>query len=289
MPSRLDDLRSECASFSPTASIVWARLYKCLFPLLLSLCFFSSGCQSRARRPSSSSALTPLAAPSWLAKLEVPGFGESRVALPLGATRARPVVIALHGDADRPEWPCGSYRDVVRDRAFVLCPRGVPVNGGRFGLGSVQQTREELRAALAKLKGHYGAHVAHGAVVLAALGPAVDQALALALEEPSFFAYLVLLDGSGERFSAPRMKRFAEGGGRRVLFICTRLGCDSDRAQGGSSELSSTTGRVLALRSMGVDARVESVPSAVGLDGHATATLKKHWAWLVADDPRWKK
>src|SRR5262245_9947598 len=69
----------------------------------------------------------PLAAPSSYETLAVDGgFGRAVVSLPLGSTGKRPVVIAAHGNYDRPEWQCEVWRGIVRNRGFVLCPRGVP-------------------------------------------------------------------------------------------------------------------------------------------------------------------
>ncbi len=222
--------------------------------------------------------LEPLSAASWRAPLAVPGFLPAEVALPLGARAARPLLIAIHGDADRPEWQCGSYRGVVRSKAFILCPRGVARDGGeRFTLASESDTAAELRAALRQLKKRYGAHVARGDVVLAALGPGVQHALALAVEDPSFFARLVLVDGSTRALTSAVATRFGQRGGRRVLVLCTPAACDGDVDE-----------RVRALRPTGVDTRVIHLPSGHGLDPVTTSRLAKEWSWLVADDARWR-
>lgn len=251
--------------------------------LLLLLGSVSAGCRGDRGRgapasASAGSALAPLRAPSWLVALDVPGFGSANVAVPLGARSPRPLVIALHGDADRPEWPCGSYHHASRARAIVLCPRGVPrPDSDRFTLGPVVDTARELRAALPALKARFDAHVAKGPVVLAALGPSVEHAIEIAREEPSFFSYLVLVDGSLARFTTPIMHRFAREGGKRVLFVCTRAGCDANVA-----------GRALALRSMGVDTRVERLDRATALDATTVSALRKHWDWIVEGDARWR-
>src|SRR5688500_18592409 len=39
-----------------------------------------------------------------LQDLPVPGYGVAVVSMPLGAREPRPVVLALHGNYDRPEW-----------------------------------------------------------------------------------------------------------------------------------------------------------------------------------------
>src|SRR5689334_2604590 len=57
-------------------------------------------------------------------ELPVEGHGAAVVSLPLGARDKRPVVIATHGNYDRPEWQCEVWREIVGDAAFVLCPRG---------------------------------------------------------------------------------------------------------------------------------------------------------------------
>ena len=89
---------------------------------------------STAPAPSASAQrlLAPLSAPSWLVPLPVSGFGAASVAVPVGAVEPRPIVIALHGGADRPEWQCGVWRSIAGPEPFVLCPRGV-ARSGRFG------------------------------------------------------------------------------------------------------------------------------------------------------------
>src|SRR5262249_14967874 len=65
-----------------------------------------------------------LKAPSALVHLPVPGFGDAAIALPIGTTRPRPIVVAVHGQNSRAEWMCWMAQHVVGSRAFVVCPRG---------------------------------------------------------------------------------------------------------------------------------------------------------------------
>jgi hypothetical protein len=249
--------------------------------LLVVMALVATGCRrsrSSGTAPSASAqALPALAAKSWLDVLGSPDAGHPVLALPLGARRARPIVVALPGGDDRPEWACGSYHHVAPE-AFVLCLRGIPRESGRYRLGPVEQTRARLRAALPLVKSRYSEHVAPGSVVLAALGPSVDQAVQLALEESSFFSRLVLIDGSLERLSLGVIQRFATTGGQRVLVVCT----------GTSSCEASAVDRVLALKRGGVDARFVKIEKALGLDGDTTAAIAREWSWLTEDDPRWR-
>lgn len=259
--------------------------------ILLALAL-SWGCRERGRSagpPGSSAAaasaapppndrLEPLRSPTWLIEFPPGPAAGTRVVVPLGARAPRPLVIALPGSADRPEWQCGSYAHASAGTAFVLCPQGFPVRStDRFTLGTLEQTTATLRAGLPVLKERYGRYVAKGPVVLGALGPGVDYAIDIAREEPSFFAHLVLVDGSLARFSAPIVTRFAKAGGKSVLFVCTRVGCDDNVA-----------GRALALQSQGVAAKVVRLEHATGLDGATAAALRREWSWLVDGDPRWR-
>ncbi|HEY8947220.1 MAG TPA: hypothetical protein VIM73_23410 [Polyangiaceae bacterium] len=245
----------------------------------LALACFAAGCRCapEAER-SETKALAPLRAPSWLIDLPIEKMGAARVAVPLGAVSARPLVIALHGDNDRPEWPCGSYHGASQRRGFVLCARGVARSGSdRFTVGSVEESARELRAALPALKQRFGAHLAKGPAVLAAIGPSVEHAIEIAREEPSFFAYLILVDGSLASLTPATAVRYGRAGGRRVLFVCTRAGCDT-RVESAA----------LALRSAGVETRVERVSNGTGLDEATAALVRQQWDWLIRGDPRWR-
>lgn len=242
----------------------------------------ASGCERETPRggapaPSGVVALSPLEAESWLVPLALPDAGAALVAVPLGARAPRPIVLALHGDAARPEWACGSYRHASHARAFVVCPRGAPLADGlRFSLASIERSRSELRASLPALKARFGQHVAKGPVVLAATGPSVGAAIEIALEEPSFFSALVLVDGPLQRFTPGVVARFASAGGRRVLFVRTGRPLTAEDAK-----------RLLALERAGIETRRIHLEAARGLDGATTEALREAWPWLVRGDARW--
>lgn len=240
---------------------------------ITSLLLLGAGCSSKAKRGT----LPALAAPSWHTQLEVKSFGPATVALPLGATTPRPIVVVLHGAHDRAEWQCGSFRGVLGGRVFILCPQGVQTGqGGLYGLGSVDDSEAELRAGLAALKARFGAHVAPSPVLLIGYGEGAAVAADLARQEPAFFARVALVNGNPALLTPSAIKIFGERGGKRVLVFCADSECDANGTQ-----------RALLLTRAGVAAK--SVKADVGpfLDQRFTEALKNEVPWLIEGDPRW--
>ena len=226
--------------------------------------------------------LAPLAAVHWLIDLPVPGFGNAALAVPLGATSPRPIVIMLHGAADRPEWACSALRAIAGPEPFVLCPRGVQrtdfgAADERYTFGSADDTARELRAALSALKQRFGAHVARGPVVFAGFEIGADHVAWIAREEPAFFSRLVLIEPAEASWSSSQAALFGPRGGERVLFA-------GGPAHFGALEQQATlTGRAGAeARALFLGARPN------GLDRPARALLERQWRWvsLPAAKPR---
>lgn len=240
---------------------------------LTSLLLVGTGCSSKPKR-----GLSALTAPSWTTQLDVKGFGPATVALPLGATTPRPIVVVLHGAHDRAEWQCGSFRGVLGGNVFILCPQGQVegAQGGTYGFGSYDDAAAELRAALAALKARYGAHAAPSPVLLVGYGEGAALAADLARQEPAFFARVALVAGNPATLSPSAIKIFAERGGKRMLFFCGEAECEASGVE-----------RALLLTRAGLAAK--SVKADVGpyLDQRFTDALKREVPWLVEDDTRW--
>lgn len=225
-------------------------------------------------------ALPPLSAEGWLVALPVPGFGSASVAVPLGAIEPRPLVIALHGGADRPEWQCGTWVGIARSRPFVLCPRGVPTadppGAARYGWDSTDKTLAELRAALKALKARFGAHVAPGPVVLAGFSTGTRAAVELARQEASFFSRLVLVAPEDDLVTPGLAGVFRRGGGRSVLLVCSDASCKSAAQR-----------YALFLRGAGAATKLLELPQyGRVLDARVASAIAAEYAWLVEGDAR---
>lgn len=226
--------------------------------------------------PATSSARTPLGG-DWLVQLPLDGFGAAAVSVPLGATSPRPVVVALHGRNDRPDWACGEWRGVTEGATFILCPHGVPADappGRGLAFADAARTRRELDAGLAALRARFGPYLAEGPMTYAGFSLGAILGVTLVSDDPGHFPVAVLGEGGQAQWTQARAASFARGGGRRVLFLCSTLGCEAE------------TPRAMAmLRREGVQTKMVSAGHVGHLvDDRVVAAARAAWPWVGAGE-----
>jgi dienelactone hydrolase len=214
--------------------------------------------------------------------LEVPGFRRAAVSVPVGARRPRPLVVALHGNYDRPEWQCEVWRDITSAFPFVLCPRGIPRTDAppsedRWHYGSGEQVRKELDAALEALRERFGAYVDDGPIVYTGFSLGAILGERMVRRDAKRFPRAVLTEGGAAGWTVGAARAFADAGGKRVLFACGQSSCRFD-----------AKGPVAALQKVGLEARV-AYGGNIGhtYDGAVADAIAKEWQWLVDGDDRW--
>lgn len=226
-----------------------------------------------------------LEAPGPFVELPVAGHPAAVVSLPLGAEGRRPVVIATHGNYDRPEWQCEVWRGIIGDRAFILCPRGAARADSpspddiRFTYSTNQALGKEVDAGLEALQAAFPDHVDGGAVLYTGFSLGAIMGVAIASRAPGRFPRLILVEGGHDRWTAATAKAFAAGGGLRVLFVCAQAGCAGVARQAAAH-----------LEKSGVATRVaQSKPVGHRYDGPVADEVKKALDWALEGDGRWRE
>jgi predicted esterase len=232
--------------------------------------------------PSAPAEPPPLAGEPLVA-LEVPGFAPAVVALPLGARSRKPVVVALHGNFDRPDWQCSVWAPIVAARAFVLCPRGaarrdVPKSWDRWEYHSGKAVRAELDAGLSALRERFGDYVDDGPLIFIGFSLGAIYGVPLIQKSPERFPRAVLIEGGLGAWSAASAKRYVKGGGQRLLIACGQLDC-----------MARIKTLVPALERAGLPTRGGgSSRAGHTYDGPVAEVIAQNWQWLVEGDPRFE-
>ena len=167
-------------------------------------------------------------------KLPVEGFGEAVVSVPEGATSPRPVVVAVHGNYNRPDSLCEAWRPVFGTDVFVLCPRGIERDDSpsladqRYTYDNTKDLGTEIDRAVDALKRRFNGYVDDGAMVYAGFSIGAIMGVFVTAHEPNKFPRIALVEGGIDRYVPDVLDGFAKGGGLRVLFVCGQKQCAED-------------------------------------------------------------
>ena len=226
--------------------------------------------------------LPPLVAPGRFVSLDVPGFLPAIVHVPLGATSKRPLMVALHGNFDRPEWQCEVWAEITGGFPFILCPRGIPRDDvpksmDRWHYGSGKKTLEELFTARDALTRRFPEHDALGPIVFTGFSLGAILGVRMVGEHGEKFPRAVFTEG-GEKWSTALAKAFVEEGGQRVLFACGQTACKHNSKRAAA-----------ILEREKVEVRV-AFGGNIGhtYDGKVADAIAAEWSWLLEGDPRWQ-
>ncbi len=202
------------------------------------------------------------------------------VAVPLGAREPRPIVVALHGWGDRPEWACGAWRGITDAYPFVVCPRGAGADAA-LGWSSLGDTRERVARAIAATRVAFPGWVQDtSVVVLAGFSMGGTQAALLAQAEPAKYRRVVLAETAYAVEPAIAFARsWAAGGGERALFLCTTPGCVGPYRRAARNAAT-----------MHVPTRLNVAgTSAHGMWPEVVQSMRRDWPWVVEDLEGWSE
>jgi hypothetical protein len=169
------------------------------------------------------SALAPLSGYPWLVRLSET---EDVVTLPLGATQTRPVIVAVHGADDRPDWACGGWRLGVEAYGFVVCPTGLPMGHSRYGWGSGPDIGNAVERVLGETRQWFPEYLASGPMIYAGFSQGAILASAYLIANAGRFPIVALAEGGYDYLSnAEFARKFHAAGGKRAVLLCGTPGC----------------------------------------------------------------
>ena len=163
--------------------------------------------------------------------LAVPGFREALVSVPALQQQPPSVIVALHGNFDRPEWQCETWRRVTKASPWIVCPRGIPRRDApkaldRWEWSSLAATKAEILASLGALQTRFPDHVdRHRRPVLIgfSLGAILGARL---LGDPDLGVQsAVLIEGGYQGWTKAAAERANHAGLDGVLFAYGQTEC----------------------------------------------------------------
>src|SRR5450631_3704735 len=132
-------------------------------------CWSSAPSVQTATSVATATVIPPALAPLggvWLENVALDDGSDAFVSVPVGATTARPIIVAIHGAVDRPDWACSEWRGATDGYSFIVCPRG-SAYGQAFVWSSVAELERQAVASVAAVRAKYGAYVAAGPAIFA--------------------------------------------------------------------------------------------------------------------------
>ncbi len=150
--------------------------------------------------------------PKRPAQLSVPNFyPASHVGPDDTSSWPMPVTIVLHGNYDRPEWECDTWKRVAGFHGWVLCPRGVrskyaTLAQDRWTYRGPAVVQKEIQAALGALEERYPGRVSRDKTVLAGFSLGAIYAPGLAIKYSGQYPYLFLVEGGVKKIDKQRIR-----------------------------------------------------------------------------------
>lgn len=169
------------------------------------------------------------APPSEPAPLEVEGFEPASHVGPDDVSgRPMPVTVVLHGNFDRPEWECASWKAVAGFYGWILCPRGIRTPWAsraedRWTYRSGKSAAREIEAGLAALAERYPGQVSDQGRALVGFSLGAMFAPRLASEAPGRYAYLFLVEGGVDKMDRVRLRALRRAGVKGIGMAASGL------------------------------------------------------------------
>lgn len=224
------------------------------------------------------SALPPLNHVSWVEQLPLADGNLAYVMPPVGARERRPLIVAVHGAGDRPDWACGGWRLAANEYPFVVCPQGLKFDSERFAWDFPSTIARRVQAALDAVRVRYGAYIADGPTMYAGFSQGATMAGTVLLEQRDRFPVVALAEGGYDLLRDQTfLQKLRSEGTSRLMIVCGSPACfrTADSVKGG-------------LGHAGLDTFTAGDPlSGHNLNQRMQIALRAAWPRLTAGLPNW--
>jgi pimeloyl-ACP methyl ester carboxylesterase len=233
-----------------------------------------------AAAPDASTTRAPLAGYPWQIELGDPpktklGF----LSVPLGAREPRPLVIALHGGADRPDWACNEWRAITSGYPFIVCPRGPGGSEASLAWSSPADTKTRIERAVAATRAMFETWLEDAPIVLVGFSMGATQTALLAKGDPKTYPRVVLSESAYAPEAAMAFAEpWAKGGGERAIFSCTTVGCEATYRR---------AARNVAAQRVPVRLNIAGT-NEHGMWDEVLRSMRRDWPWLVEGAIGWE-
>ena len=198
---------------------------------------------------------------------------------PVGAREPRPLIVAVHGAGDRPDWACGGWRLGANEYPFVVCPQGLKVDSQRFAWDFPSTIARRVQAAIDAARARFGAYIADGPTIYAGFSQGATMAGPALLEQHDRFPVVALAEGGYNLLRDQTfLQKLRSEGTTRLMIVCGSPACfvTAQSVQGG-------------LKRAGIEAFTAGDPlSGHNLNQRMQTALRAALPLLTADLPNWQ-
>lgn len=216
---------------------------------------------------------------TWIEPLfDETGKPVGMITIPLRAREPRPVIVAMHAASGRPDWMCGTTRDIAGPGPFVVCPHPIAevTRMASWGDGPSMRLAVEraMRSALAK----YAAYMRLDDIVYFGHSQSAMHAGEALTAGPRATVFHSVLLYEGAPASTREAATLLKGAGvSRALVVSGQEGWAAAHRS-----------LAVELARLGVDARYVHAGGDHYFAGPAIPSLRENLRWLVQGSRAWE-
>lgn len=176
--------------------------------------------------PAASPDVLPRLDVNWVEPLPLADGNLAYVMPPVGIRERRPLMVAVHGAGDRPDWACGGWRLGANEYPFVVCPQGLKFDSQRFAWDSPSTIARRVEAAIEAVRARFGPYIADGPTIYAGFSQGATMAGRALLERSDRFPVVALAEGGYNLLRDQAfLHQLRSAGTTRLMIVCGSPAC----------------------------------------------------------------